>query len=172
MRLQWLSGFLAIAIICASLGCKHSGNTGSPSGNAGQVLYEVPHSDASLPVGVFDRSTVLMAFYGSPYSVDVIRKLTVQRNEAAKRGDSTRVKELEAEGARLQEMAHQQMSGKASLANLSEALKDELPKVAAEHHVREIIAAGYENKGETTVDVTSALVKLLPRSEYIGRSNR
>lgn len=169
MQLRQFASFIVIVTAWAAMGCAHSGSTEVASGKTGQVLYLVPNSDATLPIGVFDRRDVLMAFYGSAYSVDVIRKLRAERDEAAKRGDSARVKELEAEGVRLQEVAHQQMAGKAPLTNVSEALRGELPQIAAQNGVREIVVAGSEAKGAATVNVTAAIVKLLPRSEYVGQ---
>lgn len=148
-----------------------SGGLGGCSGpnRAGRTpLYEASPTVAGAPVGVFDRTAVLVAYYGSTFNEAEISALVRQRDEAAARGDTARVKELEAQGAAHQEHAHRQLAGRAPLDNISETLRDELPALAQQAGVCRIVPSDAKPAGAPTVDLTDRIVALLPPARTAG----
>lgn len=153
--------FLAIA----------SGGLGGCSGpnRAGRTpLYEASPAVARAPVGVFDRTAVLIAYYRSTFYEAEISALVRQRDEAAATGDAARVMELEAQGAAHQEHAHRQLAGCAPLDNISETLRDELPALAQRAGVSRIVPSDAKPAGAPTVDLTDRIVALLPPARSAG----
>jgi len=153
--------FLAMAL-CGAIGC--SGPT-----SAGRTpLYEASPAQPGEPVGVFDRAAVLIAYYGSTFNEAEISALVRRRDEAAARGDATRVKELEAQGVAHQEHAHRQLAGRAPMDNIAETLRDELPDLAQRAGVSRIVPSDARPAAAPTVDVTERIVALLPRARSAG----
>lgn len=153
--------FVGVALI-GLVGCS------GPTGAVRTPLYEVSPTMAGAPVGVFDRTAVLIAYYGSRFNEAEIAALVRQRDEAASRGDTELVKELEAQGAAHQEHAHRQLAGRAPLDNISEALRDELPALAQQAGVSRIVPSDAKTAGAPTVDVTERIVAMLPPARSAG----
>ena len=148
-----------------------SGGIGGCSGptEAGRTpLYEASPAMAGAPVGVFDRTAVLIAYYRSTFNEAEISALVRQRDEAAERGDAARVKELEAQGAAHQEHAHRQLAGRAPLDNIAETLRDELPGLAQQAGVSRIVPSDSKPTGASTIDLTDRIVALLPPARTAG----
>jgi hypothetical protein len=156
---------LALFVCVAAAGL--TGCSG-PTGAGRTPLYEASPVMAEAPLGVFDRTAVLIAYYGSTFNEAEIAALVRQRDEAAARGDTTRVKELEAQGAAHQEHAHQQLAGRAPLDNISKALRDELPALAQQAGVSRIVPSDARPVGAPTVEVTDRIVALLPPARSAG----
>ncbi len=126
------------------------------------TLFLNPEAAPDGPVGVFDRTQVLVAYYRSRRHEGVMQALSQARAEALARGDQVRVLELDAQGAALQETAHRQLTGAAPLTNVAEALTDELPQIARQAGVARIVARSEEPAGAQAIDVTADIVARLP----------
>lgn len=113
-------------------------------------------------VGVFDRTRVLTAYYRSTYFEQLMAELRAQHDAAKAVSDSARMAELEARGSDLQEIAHQQLAGKAPLDNVSAALAFELPAIASAAGVARIVPKDLVAPSTDTTDVTDAIVAALP----------
>ncbi len=120
-------------------------------------------------IGVFKRTDVLVAFYGSEIWDQHVKDLMKQREAAKAQGDEKKVKEIEAQGAKSQEYAHRQLAGEAPLDNIFEHIRDELPAVAKEANVSVIVEKPIHKTADVElVDVTEQLVKAFPpKKKYI-----
>ena len=143
-KLAKMIGIIVIVALCAAQACAED-------------------APKRLRVGVFKRADVLVAFYKSAAWDQHLKDLTKQREEAKAQGDEKRVKEIEEQGAKSQEYAHQQLAGRAPLDNIFEHITDKLPGVSRQAGVSVIVEKPLYNRADVElVDVTELLVKLLP----------
>lgn len=132
---------------------------GAPAG-AGQDVARKP---ALFRIGTFQRADVMVAYHRSKQHDDVMKELIRKRDEARAAGDEARVKELEAQGAAMQERAHRQLAGEAPITNILAHLKEAWPAIAREAGVDAIVEATlFASENVETVDVTSLVVKQFP----------
>lgn len=120
---------------------------------------------AAVRVGVFDRTKILVAYYGSEIHDRIMRDLMAKHAAAKGRGDDAEVKRLEAEGAARQDLAHEQLEGKAELVNVIEALRPSFTEVAEAADVSMIVEKPLwiaSAPAVELVDVTEALAARLP----------
>lgn len=128
------------------------------------VTFAEDKAPAKVRVGVFKRTELLVAFYGSAAWGKELRNMLAERDAAKARGDMEKVKEIEAKGRKSQEHAHMQLAGKASLDNILAHLRDALPAVAKEANVEVIVEKPlFATERAELVDVTALLVKQLPK---------
>jgi hypothetical protein len=122
---------------------------------------------SKIRIGTFDRTKLLVAFYASKTWDAKLRAMMAQRDEAKTAGNKKRVAALEAEGQALQEHAHRQLAGEATLKNIRESLEKVLPEVAKEANVQLIVEMPwYQDPSIEFVDVTDVLTKhLVPARE-------
>ncbi len=114
-------------------------------------------------IGVFKRTDLLIAFYKSAAWDQHLKDLMKQRDQAREKGDKKKVKQIEQQGAKLQQIAHQQLAGQAPLSNIFEQIEKKFPEVCKESGVCAIIEKPiYSTKDVELVDITERLVKLLP----------
>jgi len=130
------------------------------------VALAVPHRPAAaaqqtkVRVGTFRRTELLVAFYRSKRWDQTLRNMMDERRKAKAAGNHVRVKELEAQGQALQERAHRQLAGKATLKEIMEQLQPKLPDVAKQANVRLIVEKPlFHDASVEFVDVTDLLVK-------------
>ncbi len=120
-------------------------------------------SGESLHVGTVKRTEFLVAYYGSAERAEYINGLRAQRDQARAAGDHARAEALEREGAASQEVAHQRLMGKATLAPIIDSIRARLPAIARAAGVSQIVEEGSPvPEGATTVDVTAAVTALFP----------
>ena len=123
---------------------------------------ETKPSGAKLRVGTFDSRAVAGAYYGSDAFHDLLKGLTAEHEKAKAAGDKKRVKELEAEGPALQELAHKQVFGTWPVDNILAKIKGEIPKIAKQADVDVIVSKWdvvYQRSGVEFVDVTDLMVQ-------------
>jgi hypothetical protein len=112
-------------------------------------------------IGTFDRRSVVVAFYRSPQSAEVLKRQIAARDSAKRVGDTARVRELERWGAAHQELAHQQLYGDAALTNILDALKPALDSIGKQMKLSSIIPAPAPKGRAEVVDVTPQLLDWL-----------
>lgn len=114
-------------------------------------------------IGVFKRTDLLIAFYKSVAWDQHLKDLMKQRDQAREKGDKKKVKQIEQQGAKSQQLAHQQLAGQAPLSNIFAQIEKKLPEVCEESGVCAIVEKPiYSKKHVELVDITERLVKLLP----------
>lgn len=113
-------------------------------------------------VGVFDSRAVAVAFAASLYNKKELNGKIAERDTAKAAGDTKKADELERWGKERQAMMHRQGYGTASVRNLLEYIKSDLPKIAKEAGV-DVIVSKWDIvfKGEAVefMDVTDSIAK-------------
>jgi len=119
-------------------------------------------------VGIFDSRGVALAYARSGLSAPVMRDLKAKYEKAKAENDEKTIKECEAEGPARHQVQMQQVFSVASVADILEAVKADLPNVAREAGV-DIIVSKWEvvhkDPSIELVDVTANLVKLFKPDE-------
>lgn len=119
-------------------------------------------------VGAFDSRAIAIAYARSDLHAPYMRSLKEKYEKAKAEKNEKVIKECEAEGPAQQQILHQQGFSIASVADILEKVKDDLPKIAQEAGV-DIIVSKWEvvhkNPSIEIVDVTSHLVKLFNPDE-------
>ena len=120
----------------------------------------------TIRVGTFHKPSVVTAFYRSPLWAEQLKQRMAERDAARIANDTRKIHELEAWGASHQEMAHQQLAGEASLANILESLSGAMPEIARKAQVG-VIAVDllYTGPNIETVDVTAQVLDWLQADE-------
>ena len=119
-------------------------------------------------VGVFDSRAVAVAFAGSIFNKQALDEKIAELNKAKAAGDANKTAELEKWGKEHQDMMHRQGYGTASVKELLEYIKADLPKIAKEAGVDVIICKWditYKNDEAVLVDVTNLIVQPFNPSE-------
>ena len=116
-------------------------------------------------VGTFDRTSIVLAFYRSPQWAAILADRKYELNEVKKSNDPAKVKELEKWGGERQELAMQQVMGKAPIANILEVMQPELKEISARMKLTGIVEAPGQDPKAATVDVTSLLMDWLRASQ-------
>lgn len=115
----------------------------------------------SVRIGVYDSRAVAVAYVRSDISAGKVRDLLEQRAAAEKAGDAQRVKELEAQGERLQRRRHLQGFSTAPIDDILDTVRDRLPALGQDAGVVAIArAADWNDPSVELVDVTDELVAL------------
>jgi hypothetical protein len=119
-------------------------------------------------VGTYDSRAIAIAYARSDLFAPYMRSLKAKYEKAKSEKDEKVIKECEAEGPAQQQILHQQGFSIASVADILEKVKDNLPKIAQEAGA-DIIVSKWEvvhkNPSIEIVDVTSHLVKLFNPDE-------
>jgi hypothetical protein len=116
----------------------------------------------TIRAGVFDKQSVVVAFYRSPQWAEVTKAKTAARDAAKKANDTAKVQDLEAWGANHQELAHRQLANEAPIANILEALAPGLPEIARRAGVHLIAPeVAFADSAVQTVDVTDLVLAYL-----------
>lgn len=119
-------------------------------------------SAQTIRAGIFDKQSVVVAFYRSPQWAEVNKAKIAELDAAKKANDSAKVRALESWGAAHQELAHRQLAGEAPITNILESLAPGLPEVARRAGVNVIAAdLAFADAAVQTVDVTELLLEYL-----------
>lgn len=110
-------------------------------------------------VGVFDERSLVLAYYRSSVSNQLVKAKVEELKVAKAAGDAAKVAALEKWGAERQELAHRQLAGEAPITNILEYLKPLLPDVAQAAGVDVIPGSTlYLGTRVEKVDITDLLV--------------
>lgn len=112
-------------------------------------------------IGTFNRQAIVVAYYRSALWNADVQKHEAELAQAKKAKDKAKVKELSAWGEQSQELAHDQLIGKAPIDNILEALQPGLQQIEKTTHVEKIEAAPATHANSGTVDVTVQLLDWL-----------
>ena len=119
----------------------------------------------TVKVGTFDRTSIVLAFYGSPMWSAKLNAAQAEKDKAKAAGDQKKVAELNKWGQNQQKLAHKQMMGNTPIDNILETMKPMFAAVEAQAHVTTIMPEGSgTNKTVATVDVTDQLMNQLQAS--------
>jgi hypothetical protein len=119
-------------------------------------------------VGTFDSRAIAIAYARSELHAPDMKNLRAKYEKAKAEKDEKTIKECEAEGPAQQQILHQQGFSIASVADILEKVKADLPKVAQETGVDLIVSKWEVAHAEPSieiVDVTANLVKLFKPDE-------
>jgi len=115
-----------------------------------------------MKVGIYDSRAIAVAYVRSDMMRQWMAGLRAERDKAKAAGDEKRVRELEARGGAEQKRFHEQGFSTASVANLLERIRDQIPGVAREEGVALVVSKWevmYKDPAIEYVDVTLPLVR-------------
>jgi hypothetical protein len=119
---------------------------------------------AQTRVGVFDRQSIVVAYYRSPQWAGILNAKIAERDAARKAGDTKKADELSKWGQAHQNLSHRQLAGVAPIDNIMEALQPAFAEIAKSAGVEKIVAEP-PGAGVETVDVTDRIVDWLKADE-------
>jgi hypothetical protein len=117
-------------------------------------------------VGTFKPQDLVVAYYKSSGFAQKLRGMKAEQEEARRKGDEQKVRELETKGEALQERAHGQYDGNLPITEILDELRPAFPEIAREAGVGAIVGEFvWKSPGFKTVDVTERLIARLPAAE-------
>lgn len=112
-------------------------------------------------VGTFNRQAIVVAYYRSALWTADLQKHEAELSQAKKAKDKAKVKELTAWGEKSQDLAHEQLIGKAPIDNILSALQPGFESIQKVTKVEKIEPAPAATASAGTLDVTSRLLDWL-----------
>ncbi len=112
-------------------------------------------------VGVFDRSSIVLAYYRSPLWEAILADRRFELNTVKAANDSARAKELEKYGAESQDLAMQQLLGKAPIDNILAVLQPEFKDLINRLKLSGVVDPSTVDPQASSVDVTPLLLDWL-----------
>jgi len=148
----------ALVLIVAGFSLPSSAQTpaavpASPAGGAAVVGVPV--------VGTFDRSSIVLAYYRSPLWEAILADRRFELNTVKAANDSARAKELEKYGAESQDLAMQQLLGKAPIDNILAVLQPEFKDLINRLKLSGVVDPSTVDPQASSVDVTPLLLDWL-----------
>lgn len=110
-------------------------------------------------IGTFDKQSIVLAYYRSPLWADTMKSKMAEMQEAKRANDTQKVQELQDWGQKHQDLAHQQLAGKAPITNIIDALAPAFPEIAKQAQVDKVVAD--PDPSAQTVDVTAYILDWL-----------
>ncbi len=130
------------------------------------AVSQAPVATPAIPVvGTFDRPSIVIAFYHSPQWAAVLADRQYEMTVAKSANDTAKVEELNKWGEARQNLAMQQLAGKAPIANILEVLQPEFKELSARMKLAGIVESPFPDPKAATVDVTSLLMDSLKASQ-------
>jgi hypothetical protein len=114
-----------------------------------------------LRIGIFDRTAIVIAYYRSPQWSAMLKQKQMEMDEARRANDAAKMKELNAWGAQAQVLAHDQLLGKAGIANILDVLEPAFEEVEQSESLSDIVPASSKETRTQAVDVTDRLLDWL-----------
>jgi hypothetical protein len=146
-----------IAFILASLPFAAGAQAPAPSSTSAAAQ--------SIPVvGTFDKTSIVLAFYRSPLWAAILADRRFELNAVKAANDTARAKELEKYGAESQDLAMNQVMGKAPIDNILAVLQPEFKELSSRMKLSAIVDSSAADPKAATVDVTSLLMDWLKAS--------
>jgi hypothetical protein len=147
----------AVAFILASL--PFAAGAQAPASSSTPVGAQI------IPVvGTFDKSSIVLAYYRSPVWAAILADRRFELNRVKAANDTARAKELEKYGAESQELAMQQLAGKAPIDNILAVLQPEIKELSSRMKLSAIVDSSAADPKAAIVDVTSLLMDWLKAS--------
>ena len=115
-------------------------------------------------VGTFDRFSIVLAYYRSPLWSAILADRRYELKTVKAANDTARAKELEKYGGESQELAMQQLAGKAPIDNILAVLQPEITELSAKMKLASITESSASGSKGATVHVTFLLMDWLKAS--------
>ncbi len=131
---------------------------GYATAQAQETLKDTPR----VRVGIFDSRAVAVAYAASASHNQKTKQLMDEHAKAKASGDTATAKRLEAQGKAGQKQMHLQGFGTASVANILDEIRDQLPEIAKKAGVDLLVSKwdlAYQAPGTETIDVTQAIIE-------------
>ncbi len=131
-------------------------------GTACVMTAEEPPLAAPVRVGTFDSRAVAIAYSHSDLNKRELEAVTAEYERAKAEGNTAKVAEIDREMEARQERRHEQGFGTASVDDLLDPIRSQLPEVAAKAGVDVIVSQWdvvYRRTGVDLVDVTDLVVE-------------
>lgn len=125
-----------------------------------------------IRVGVFDSRAVACSWLRSKAFAQELSDMKAEYDKAKTDGNQKRLKELEEQAPKMQDLAHKQVFGNEPIDDVLERIQKQLPKIAAKNKVDILISKweiAYQSRSAKFVDVTWDMVNLFdPDEETVG----
>jgi len=115
----------------------------------------------SRVVGVFDRTTIVLAYYRSPLWEAILADRRFELKTVKAANDSTRASELEKYGAESQDWAMNQLAGKAPIDNILAVLQPEFKELTTRLKLAGVADSAIADPKSPSIDVTPLLLDWL-----------
>ena len=129
------------------------------------LFASIPACAQPTRVGTFDQTSIVVAYYRSSLWSDTLNAKKAEFAEAQKAGDTAKANALQAWGEQSQELAHQQLDGKAPITNILDALQPAFAEVEKSAHVSSVMPYTTATNKTDSVDVTGLLLDWLKADE-------
>jgi hypothetical protein len=125
------------------------------------LFASLPAPTQQTRVGTFDQTSIVVAYYRSSLWSNTLKGKQAELVAAEKAGDSSKADAIKAWGGESQELAHQQLAGKAPITNILEALKPAFAEIEKSAHVSSVVPNSTTVNQADSVDVTGMLLDWL-----------
>lgn len=139
------------------------------------LAAETQPEKTKVRIGTFDSRAVAIAYAHSDWNSERLKSKMAEMEKAKAAGDTKKIEELEAWGQAQQDKLHKQGFGTASVCDLLEHIKDDIPKIAKEKGVDVIVSKWdivYQNPEIEMIDITDEIVKPFNPNEKALKSIR
>lgn len=119
-------------------------------------------SKARTRIGTFDSRAVAVAYAHSDWNDKKLKAKMAEMKKAKAAGDTKKIEELEKWGKTQQDKLHRQGFSTASVHDILENIKNDMPRIAEETGVDIIVSRWdivYQNPSAELVDITDEIVK-------------
>ena len=156
-----LLSILFLIVASFSLPSSAQAPDAAPAAPATASPARVPAIVGVPVVGVFDRSSIVLAYYRSPLWEAILadRRFELKTVEAA--NDTARARELEKYGEESQDLAMQQVMGKAPIDNILAVLEPEFKDLTNRLKLSNVVDSSAADPKAPSVDVTPLLMDWL-----------
>lgn len=145
-----------LAALLLALPLLWSGCSAGPPPVAEPPLYQAAVG-TDAPVGVLDRTRVLVAYHRSRYWNDRMAPLLAEHRAATAANDQARVRAAVREGEARQACAHRQLLGREPLGHVADDLRPDIEALARSAGVRGVYLKGQAPPDAKAIDLTAQL---------------
>ena len=131
---------------------------------AGSTGWRNAHAQEAR-IGTFDRTAIVIAFYGSPQWAATLKQKRAEMDEARRANDTAKINALNAWGGQSQELAHQQLLGTAGIGNILDVLQPAFEEIEQSESLSNIVPISSKELKPGDVDVTDRLLDWLKASD-------
>jgi hypothetical protein len=166
MTLEWrdaMSHVSNLLAVCFALLATLTTTITTPAHQPG-----APSENKKVHVGMFDSRAIAVSYYRSSEFNKIMKELHAEHKKAKVAGNDKLANDYEASGKALNELAHDQGFGTASVDTILKKFKDQLPAIAKANNVQVMVSQwnlAYQEQDAKFVDVTDQLVKLFHPDE-------
>jgi len=123
-------------------------------------------------IGTFDRTAIVIAYYRSPQWSAMLKQKQMEMDEARRANNAARIRELNAWGEQAQEQAHNQLAGKAAIANILDVLGPAFEEIEQSESLSDVVPISSQELKPRDVDVTDRLLDWLQADDATRKAIR